>query len=119
MMKRASGGRNKQIMGERPPLFVILPILLVLKIMFWVAVCYRCSNRSRISRTTIIQQTVTRGPVDNGITGIENPGYMQQPPANTEATIPNSSQAPVPPSYDQITKGPCFAEQYDQDTPRY
>lgn len=106
-------------MGDSPPLFVIIPLLLFVKIICWVAVCYRCSNRSRIARTTIIQRTVVRGPVENGITGIENPGYMQQPPAYMEATGSNSTQALVPPSYDQIIKAPCYSEQYNQDTPRY
>ncbi|XP_063441284.1 uncharacterized protein LOC134721915 [Mytilus trossulus] len=105
-------------MGDESfPLFVVLPIVLIIKIGFWVAVCYRCSNRP--ARTTVIQRTVIQGPVENGITGIENPGYLQQPPAYTDATGSNPRQASVPPSYEQMTKGLYFAEDYGQGASRY
>ncbi|XP_071173283.1 uncharacterized protein [Mytilus edulis] len=99
------------------PLTVVIPIVLVIKIGCWVAVCYRCSKRSE--RTTIIQRTVIQGPVENGITGIENPGYLRQPPAYTDATGLNPRQASVPPSYEQMTKGQCFAEDCNQGASRY
>ncbi|XP_063441286.1 uncharacterized protein LOC134721917 [Mytilus trossulus] len=116
-------------MGDPSSLYVIVPIVVFLKIIIWVAICYRrsdryrnsCSNRGVIIAhpTTIIHRTVIHGPADNGVTGIENPGYMQQPPPYTEITGPNPTQSSAPPAYDQVVKATGYAEQYNRGTPGY
>ncbi|VDI44875.1 Hypothetical predicted protein [Mytilus galloprovincialis] len=98
-------------MGDAPPLFVLIPMVLVVKFVFWITICYTCSNRYRNSRTTIIQQTVMKVEDDNGITGIENLGYMR--PFITETPDHNATQAVLAqPPYDHNTISPCLRQNY-------
>ncbi|XP_063441285.1 uncharacterized protein LOC134721916 [Mytilus trossulus] len=99
----------------------VIFIVLIFKICCWGAICYRIrwSNRFGIKRTTIIHRTVIQEPVENGISGIENPGYLQQPLAYTDTTSPNQRQSSVQPLSEQMTKAPYYAEQYNLGASRY
>ncbi|XP_071173282.1 uncharacterized protein [Mytilus edulis] len=108
-------------MGDSNSLFMVIPLVLIVKICCWGAICYRIrwSNRSGNEQTTIIHRTVIQGPVENGITGIENPGYLQQPLVYTDAISPNPRPSSVLPSNEQMTKAPYYPEQYNPGASRY
>ncbi|XP_063443393.1 uncharacterized protein LOC134723773 isoform X2 [Mytilus trossulus] len=80
-----------------------------------------CDNQGIVivHPTSFVQRTLIHGPDDNGVTGIENPGYMQQPPPYTEITGPNSTQSSAPPANVQVIKAPGYTEQYNRNTPGY
>ena len=93
-------------------LYVVIPAAVILKICICGIICYRHSERNRailvnrrfvvIERpTTVIPRSVIVEPHE--ITGIENPGYGQQPPSYTSLNSPESGPLP---SYEEIVKSP-------------
>ena len=104
-------------------LYVIIPVVGILKICICV-ICYRRSERNRailvnrqfvvIERpTTIIPRSVIVEPHE--ITGIENPGYGQQPPSYTRASGSNSSELGPLPSYEEVVKSSYYPPNTNQE----
>ncbi|VDH90564.1 Hypothetical predicted protein, partial [Mytilus galloprovincialis] len=95
----------------------ILPIVLVVKIIFWTTYCYFRSQRCRSTRddrnilVTPHTPTIDRRPVHghavNAVDGMENPCYFLQP--EVYHNVARSVSTPVP-SYEQATKTPYYRE---------
>ena len=105
-------------------LYVVIPAAVILKICICGIICYRHSERNRailvnrqfvvIERpTTIIPRSVIVEPHE--ITGIENPGYGQQPPSYTRASGSNSSELGPLPSYEEVVKSSYYPPNTKQE----